>query len=141
MLTAKYGGKRTFAILALLFPHVDTRNLHHVDHVYPRGLLTPAKLARSEMSPDEVKECMRVRDLLPNLQLLEGPENIGKKDKQPAVWAQQTFEGETRTNYLDRNALPVLPSTPAEFLEWYAARRDRLRGRLLATLGLATADS
>lgn len=35
-----YGAKRTFGVLALLFPHVDTRNHHHVDHVYPRSLLT-----------------------------------------------------------------------------------------------------
>lgn len=35
LLDSKYGSKRTFAVLALLFPHVDTRNRHHVDHVYP----------------------------------------------------------------------------------------------------------
>ena len=44
LLDSKYGSKRTFAILALLFPHVDTRNIHHVDHVYPHSLLGARKL-------------------------------------------------------------------------------------------------
>ena len=136
MLNAKYGGKRTFSVLAMLFPHVDTRNVHHVDHVYPRGLLTQTKLAAAGLSAEDVAECMRVRDLLPNLQLLEGPENIGKKDKQPAEWAKQTFDGQVLTNYLDKNELPVLPPTAGEFLQWYTDRQVRLRGRLLQTLGL-----
>ena len=44
LLDSKYGSKRTFAVLALLFSHVDTRNIHHVDHVYPHSLLGARKL-------------------------------------------------------------------------------------------------
>lgn len=44
LLALAYGKKRTFALLALLFPHVDTRNVHHVDRVFPRTLLHKPKL-------------------------------------------------------------------------------------------------
>lgn len=141
MLASKYGGKRTFAVLALLFPHVDTRNVHHVDHIYPRGLLATTKLKAAGLTEGQISQCQGFRDLLPNLQLLEGPENINKKDKQPAKWARMNFPGDLYTHYLDKNDLPALPSGPEEFVVWYEARRDRLRARLLLTLDLVPVPS
>src|SRR5690606_33336204 len=40
LLDLQYGAARTFGVLALLFPHVNTRNVHHVDHVFPRCMST-----------------------------------------------------------------------------------------------------
>ena len=39
LLDLQYGRNRTFAVLAILFPHVNTRNIHHIDHVFPRAML------------------------------------------------------------------------------------------------------
>ncbi|MET8466295.1 hypothetical protein [Micromonospora zamorensis] len=36
----QYGAAGTFPVLAMLFPYINTRNIHHVDHVFPRSLLT-----------------------------------------------------------------------------------------------------
>lgn len=142
LLELKYGAKRTFSVLALLFPHVDTRNVHHVDHIYPRGLMTPAKLRADGLTPEAVMAMGDRRDLLPNLQLLEGPENASKKDQQPLKWAHAEFSGPAYEAYLARNDLPGLPQDAAEFGNWFTGRRTALAGRLRTLLGVrVVADS
>lgn len=139
LLTSKYGSSRTFAILALLFDYVDTRNVHHIDHVYPTGLLSARNLKGAGLTDDEIWQIRSVKDLLPNLQLLPGPENIAKSDKPPAQWAEAeypSFEG--LEAYLQRNLLPPLPSKPGDFQAWYDERRALLTQRLA---GLLAADA
>lgn len=136
LLDAKYGSKRTFAILALLFPHVDTRNIHHVDHVYPHSLLGGRKLKAANLDKAQVNRIGALRDLLPNLELLEGPENIGKSDAPPLAWAEATHTGDGFNAYLTRNELPGLPSDVSEFVEWFDRRREALALRLATVLGV-----
>jgi hypothetical protein len=136
LLELKYGAKRTFSVLALLFPHVDTRNVHHVDHIYPRGLMTPARLKADGLSPEAATAMGDRRDLLPNLQLLEGPENTSKKDQPPLKWAKATFDGPAYEAYLARNDLPGLPRHAADFDDWFTQRRAALAERLRGLLGV-----
>jgi len=137
LLESKYGGKRTFATLALMFPHVDTRNIHHVDHVFPRGLLTSPKLKAAGLAPDAITLVQQHRDQLPNLELLEGPENIAKRDQSPLTWAKATYRQDSYEAYLARNSLPGLPADAISFEQWFEDRRGQLRVRLEAVLGLA----
>lgn len=134
-----YGSRRTFAALALLFPHVDTRNLHHVDHVYPRSRITRTRLVSQGVNEGDAAEMTRRRDLLPNLQLLEGPENVGKRDALPKVWAQKTYAGEAHSAYLSRNALPELPGTPEDLLRWFDERSQHLTQRFRELLQAGSA--
>jgi hypothetical protein len=136
LLELKYGAKRTFPVLALLFPHVDTRNVYHVDHVYPRALMTPTKLKADGLDVEAATATRDRRDLLPNLQLLEGPENISKKDQQPLSWAKSAFPGREYESYLARNDLPGLPQCAADFDYWFARRSVALTERLRALLGV-----
>ena len=128
LLTLAYGKRRTFALLALLFPHVDTRNVHHVDHIFPVALLHKPKLKALGYSDAEIDELQAMRDLLPNLQLLEGPQNIAKSAKDPGSWSTPEFADQTNlANYLNRNALPEpLPSSATEFKSFFEARRGLL---------------
>ncbi|MEO8424229.1 MAG: DUF262 domain-containing protein, partial [Actinomycetota bacterium] len=137
LLDSKYGSKRTFAVLALLFPYVDTRNVHHMDHVYPHSLLGARKLKAEKIDQGTINEIAGLRDLLPNLELLEGPENIGKSDRPPLQWAQETYPGEGFTAYLTRNELPGLPADVSAFVEWFGQRRGALAIRLATVLGVA----
>src|SRR5262249_29905589 len=100
-----YGVPATFAALTVLFPHVNTRNHHHVDHVFPTSLLTPTRLRKAGLSVEEIEKVQWFRNSLGNLQLLEGPENISKSNQPPAAWAVAM----TRTvlaQRMDLNALP-----------------------------------
>lgn len=142
LLDLRYGDARTFPLLALVFDHVNTRNQHHVDHVYPTAQLKPAVLRDAGTPADQQDSIIGRKDRLPNLELLEGPENISKSAKLPAVWVDEVMpEAATRSAYLGRNLLPPsLPSTPAEFDEFYDARRALLRDRLRDLLGVARGE-
>ncbi|WP_434590800.1 DUF262 domain-containing protein [Brevibacterium sp. 1718] len=139
ILTLDYGKARTFAVLAALFPHVDTRNQFHVDHVFPAALLDKKKLRRHvgedgtpQFSQDQIDDLLNMRDLLPNLELLPGLENIGKSAKSPAAWLAAEYQSDDqRSAFLSRNALPpTLPETVDEFSDFFEARRRNLTARI-----------
>jgi hypothetical protein len=135
LLDLKYGSARTFAVLAALFPHVNTRNIHHVDHVFPQSLLTSSKLKQSGLDPHTFDRLQGMRDQLPNLQLLEGSENISKSDTAPAAWAKSAYStAEQLQAYLDRNQIPWLPTSTDDFESYFAERRKALAQRVRSTL-------
>ena len=135
LLNLKYGRNRSFATLALLFPFVDTRNKHHVDHVFPRSLLYTRPLKKFGFSDEEVRELQDLRDQLPNLQLLEGPINIDKTNRPPLEWANKTYPDDASLKaYQARFALPELPSDATEFRQFFVERRELLKPLLVAML-------
>lgn len=139
ILQLSYGGSRTFAVLAVLFPHVNTRNIHHVDHVYPQSLLARHKLRAAGLDRDAADELQALRDQLPNLELLEGSINISKSDTPPTEWAKNAFStSESFDAYLDRNDIPWLPATHSEFAKFFVQRRKLLAVRISKALGGAT---
>lgn len=140
LLETKYGSKRAFPVLALLFGHVDTRNIHHIDHVYPRALLSSKRLKEAGLDRTRMNRIQSLRDLLPNLQLLEGPENVAKKDQVPLEWSLNNFPGEAYHAYLSRNELPDLPAGPEYFEEWFEARRNRLQARFARVLNVVSSS-
>lgn len=135
ILRLPYGAARTFAVLAMLFPHVNTRNIHHVDHVFPQSLLSRPKLKQAGIDRDAADDLQARRDQLPNLQLLEGSENISKSDTPPAAWASSVFTTQDMYRaYLDRNEIPRLPADVTEFGDFFAERREALARRITLTL-------
>lgn len=134
-----YGGGRTWAVLATLFDHVDTRMQYHVDHVFPRSQLDVRAL--KSIKTDEgnrrygdavIDEIVGKRDLLPNLELLPGPENVGKSDIAPHAWVVDHYPGaDESAAFLKANALPIaLPHDVDDFLTFYDARRELLIARI-----------
>ncbi|MFK5647911.1 DUF262 domain-containing protein [Ornithinimicrobium sp. LYQ121] len=136
ILSLRYGKPRTFAVLAVLFPHVNTRNVHHVDHVYPQALLSTKELKAAGLDSERVSRLQGLRDLLPNLQLLEMSVNISKSASPPAAWAESSYPSqELRQAYLERNEIPWLPASPDEFDTFFAERRAALAQRIMRLLG------
>lgn len=141
ILNLPYGAARTCAVLAALFPHVNTRNIHHVDHIFPQALLSKAKLKQAGITGEAADEFQAKRDLLPNLELLEGAENISKSDSVPATWASTVFTAPNALEaYLDRNAIRRLPADAHEFADFYNERRAALTQRIVHFLGVASSD-
>ncbi|MGL2388974.1 DUF262 domain-containing protein [Helicobacter pylori] len=93
---------RVFPILQILYPNLKYKtNTFHIDHIYPKSKF-------NEKNKKLDKDFYKWRDYLFNLQLLEGAENIAKKDKDPEVWLkeeykdnQQAIEEYKRKNYID----------------------------------------
>jgi hypothetical protein len=150
VLALGYGVARTWAVLATLFDHVDTKMQYHVDHVFPQAALD-AKLLKKAKTPDgerkfsdaEIGEITAKRDLLPNLELLPGPVNIGKSDTAPDKWVENEHpDGDERSSFHKLNALPAdLPNSVDEFLAFFEARRVSLAARIKDKLKTQDLDS
>jgi hypothetical protein len=131
VLELSYGGSRTFAVLALLFDHVDTRNQFHVDHVFPQALLDPKRLRELGIPQDRAATLLERRDRFANLQLLSGPENIDKSASPPDDWAARVYTTpDTLVNYLTLNELTELPHDVDQFLDFFELRRAAMAGRI-----------
>jgi hypothetical protein len=139
ILALGYGGARTWAVLATLFDYVDTKMQYHIDHVFPQAHLD-AKILKRTRTPDgerkfsdaEVDQIVSKRDLLPNLELLPGPVNIGKSDTAPDEWIENEHpDNDERRAFFKLNALPTdLPHSVDDFLTFFEARRTSLVARI-----------
>lgn len=134
LVETNYQSKRAFPLLALLFPGINTRNLHHVDHVFPRSLFKKKTLLDHDVSPGHVDEFIAKVNGLPNLQLLEGTTNVEKQAVLPLEWATNKY-GAQLDQYLLGQDLIGIPAELAGFLEFYESRKARLTDRLNALLG------
>ena len=119
----RFGDKRTFSLLSLLFPHLDLRQHFHVDHVFPKSRFTQAKLRALELCDNKIGNLQNYSDRLPNLQLLEGHENLQKKAMLPAEWLQTFSTEEARRNYAAIHLLGDVPEGIDGFESFYEARR------------------
>ncbi len=101
MVNYKYSDQ-VFPILQILYPNLNYKtNTFHIDHIYPKSKF-------NEKNKKLDKDFYGWKDYLFNLQLLEGAENIAKKDKDPEVWLkeeykdnQQAIEEYKKRNYID----------------------------------------
>ena len=127
----EYGDKRVFPLLSLLFPFVDLRNQFHVDHVFPISRFTRTRLLQAGVIEEAVTEYKTLANQLPNLQLLEGAFNNEKRAVLPAQWLQGRYQAQAdRNHYCTMHLLGDIPENIAEFAAFYAARRERLKGRI-----------
>ena len=135
LLDMEYGDRRLFPLLSILFPFIDVRQLHHIDHFFPKSQLQRRKLEKAGCSPAYAEECLAARDRLANLQLLEGLLNVSKNDSLPGPWMEATYpDPALRQAVLDRHDLGTAPDNYQDFVPFYNARRERLRVRLSSLL-------
>ncbi|MGW5663279.1 DUF262 domain-containing protein [Streptomyces sp. NPDC003758] len=136
LLDLKYGSKRLFPMLAMLYPGVDTRDHFHEDHIFPRSLLRSRATLRKAGVPEDALPLIEDRaDRAANLQLLRGGENTSKQASLPADWLRRHFRSDAeRESWLREFDAIGLPEDVTGFLEFYDARRRRMRQRLMALL-------
>lgn len=136
LLNLDYGNRKVFPLLSIIYPFIDVKQLHHVDHVYPKGLLTRGKLKRADVDEGTIEKCLEARNSLPNLQLLEGLLNVAKSDTPPAEWLKDTYpDAVSRQAYVERHDLGQVPVNAGDFPDFLDARREKIRVKLTALLG------
>lgn len=133
----KYGDKRIFLLLSLLYTFVDLRNQFHIDHIFPRSKFKPVQLKKDGFDDTQVELLRELRDRLPNLQLLEGTENIQKQAMLPMKWLKGKYpnaDGEcdkkSIQDYCDRHDLGKLPEELKDFQKFYDLRHATLKIRI-----------
>jgi hypothetical protein len=135
LLESKYGSKRLFPLLALLYPGVDVRKEFHEDHVFPKARFTRRTLLEEQVPESALAEYSDKVDRLPNLQLLEGSINIDKSAEMPLLWVTAQYPEESpREAWLAANDLSGLPPSILDFPTFYAMRRERMKARLTRLL-------
>ncbi len=99
---------RVFPILQILYPNLNYKTTtFHIDHIYPKSKFNKKN---KKLNQDFYKW----GNYLFNLQLLEGAENIAKKDKDPEVWLKEEYKNEQAIEeYKERNYID-----PTLKLEW-----------------------
>jgi len=106
LLSMSSGDKRTFPLLSLLYPGMDFRYEFHIDHIFPQSRFTSSRLLAAGVPEPDVEAFMVRFNLLPNLQLIEGPVNVAKQDKYPAAWMVEHYPNEgAREAYRSRHEL------------------------------------
>ncbi len=135
LLDMEYGDNRVFPLLSILYPFIDVRQLHHIDHFFPKSRLQRRRLEKLGCNSDYIEDCLAARDRLANLQLLEGSVNLSKNDALPFDWLVSTYPDPVqRQAILDRHDLAIVPTSELEFLDFYQARRRLLNRRLTSLL-------
>jgi hypothetical protein len=140
LLATSYTQKGCFALLATMFPNVDTRNVFHIDHVFPQKVFTRKRLSDAGVPSDRIEIVRERRHRLANLQLLEGPVNVEKQATMPLQWARAKYL-DGFDDYLARHDLPAIPSDLAHFESFYVERKKRLARRLAQVLGVDPAEA
>ena len=136
-----YGDWSAYSLLSLLFDHVDTaNNVFHIDHVVAPARAKRARMDRAGLGEADRKYISERINLLPNLQLLNGPENTRKSAMLPRQWVESSdaiADDRSRNSYADLQDLGdwrVLPENLCGFREFYDARRQRIVARLKGLL-------
>lgn len=98
-----YHHPSTFLILQLLYPNLDYRNNFHVDHIYPQSKINNKYFEKIGLNLEKIYDC----NFLANLQLLDGNQNIQKKDKDFIEWLNhQNFSESEKKYYYKKNYIP-----------------------------------
>lgn len=135
LLDISYGDSRIFGLMALLFPFTDLSNRFHIDHIFPASALDPKKLRAAHLEEDAVERLAAQRNMLPNLQLLDGTQNIEKQDTMPLNWLENIAKSdEWKKQYIQNHCLGSLPNTVEEFELFFQERRIALRRKLFSIL-------
>jgi hypothetical protein len=80
-------GKNTYVLLTLLYPnHKLNQVSFHQDHCHPHVGFDNKNIKNLKISDDKIKDWQRKRNLLPNLQFLEGKENTIKSKTPLKDW-------------------------------------------------------
>ncbi len=121
---------RVFPILQILYPNLNYKTTtFHIDHIYPKSKFKK----ENEKLDKDFYEC---GNHLYNLQLLEGQENIAKKDKDPEVWLKEEYKNEQAIKeYKEKNYIdPILKLEWENIKEFREKREEAIIKRLKEVL-------
>lgn len=93
------------------------------------------RLAKAGVPEVRAEEWQSLFNKLPNLQLLEGAFNNEKREKLPADWLQTRYPVDAdRKHYCMIHDLGTVPGEILGFGDFFAARRERIRAKIEATV-------
>jgi len=123
-------GSYSFMVLSLLYPQFKFNQIKfHQDHIHPASLFTDAKLRKHNIKIDKWKIWREMKDMLPNLQLMEGSENESKNKTNFDDWLANNIDDIQKfkkDNYIPQNVSLYFE----DFEVFYNKRKDLLANKL-----------
>ncbi len=117
-------GPKTYTILTLLYPNLKlSQNTFHQDHCHADSLFAAKKLRKLNISEDKIVEWQNMKDLLPNLQFLEGSENQHKLKTPLKQWVNEGNKLDFRPEGISLEL--------KDFDEFFKERRKLMKEELL----------
>ena len=127
----RLGDQRIFALLTMLFAHLECRDGSDIDHVFPKSKFTPNRLKAACVADEQIETFRDCCDRLANLQLLDRSINQEKRATLPADWLDvHCQDDQGRQNYCDRHLLGDVPREITKFTDFFSIRRQQLRERI-----------
>ena len=134
-------GPYTFMILSLLYPDIKLGQVKfHQDHIHPDSGFKNKALKEQGLPEEKWEEWQEKKDTLPNLQLMEGSENVSKLAKPFIDW----FNGmdnqghpnvADKKRFMESNYIPTGVTLDFNnFEEFYQNRRSLLKNEIKMVL-------
>lgn len=126
-------GQSTYLLLSLLYPNLKLSQVSfHQDHCHPYSGFEKKVISNLGLSDDKLKEWQKKRNLLPNLQFLEGTENESKNKTPLKDWVDQGND----FKYHPKDISLELK----DFDNFFKERRVLIKNELLAVFDLLTIE-
>ena len=123
-------GSNTLVLLLLLYPNLKVDQvIFHQDHVHPYALFETKHIKQYGLPKETIERWRKQRNLLPNLQLLEGKENE-EKNKTPLL--QWVAQGHSFDYFPEAVSLEI-----TNFDAFFEARKILMKQRLAEVFGVA----
>ena len=116
-------GSNTLVFLLLLYPNLKVdKHIFHQDHVHPYALFENKNIKDVISDKDLIIKWQKQRNLLPNLQLLEGKENEEKNKTPLAKWVEEGNDFDYRPENISLDI--------KDFDTFFAERRKLIKAEL-----------
>ena len=135
-------GINSYIVLSMLYPNLRyNQTSFHMDHIHPSSKLTVYSLKQLGIPEDTIEDWLNKKDRLPNLQLMEGRENIQKRNRYFDDWlngadSQGNPNVDDLDAFLSRNYIPKgIDYSLENFEEFYEKRKDQLQKAIKTIIG------
>jgi hypothetical protein len=142
LLTVPIWDRRAYIVLALIHPqHAKHQHQFHKDHLHPHARFN--YLTALDLDPEQEARWHDMKNRLPNVQLLQGTQNIVKQAKPLKIWIETEFsERRAREVFLEQNDIPNdLSLELRDFETFFTVRKESLRQRLRRLLNISVIES
>lgn len=117
-------GQNTYILLSLLYPYLKlSQYSFHQDHCHPYAGFEEKYISDLGLPPEKIEEWKKKRNLLPNLQFLEGAENESKNQTPLKKWVSPNRD----FSYHPKGVSLELK----DFDTFYAARKALMKNKLM----------
>lgn len=132
-------GSTSFFLLSLLYPQLRYNEVaFHQDHIHPAAGFTDEQFEEVRIPADQWQTWRDRRDCVPNLQLMEGKQNICKNAAPLKVWFELKSRMDQSKFVNDNYFPPAIGLDFKDFMDFFDKRKEILRSELTKVLAMSS---